>query len=209
MRDRDASTAPTFHACPGLPAQLRCAWRSRHAGDLPAEVQARAWLGELLGRAAEAVPLRRDAQGRPRLAGDAAGCDVSWSHSGDRLLLAFGRGVALGVDLERQRPRPRALALARRFFAPAEADWLAALPEQAREPAFVRLWCAKEAVLKAHGRGLAFGLQRLRFAERAGALVLADCDPALGAPGDWSLREWSPQPGYRAALAWRRPVGAA
>lgn len=207
MRDRDGSTALAFHACPGLPVQLRCAWRT-HAADLPAEVQARAWLGELLGCAPEAVPLRRDARGRPRLVGDAAGCDASWSHSGDRLLLAFGRGVALGVDLERERPRPRAMALARRFFAPEEADWLASQPEQAREPAFVRLWCAKEAVLKAHGRGLAFGLQRLRFAEREGALVLADCHAALGAPGDWNLREWSPQPGYRAALAWRRPVAA-
>lgn len=203
MRDRDASTTTAFLDCPGLPAQLRCAWRT-HTGDLPAEVQAREWLGELLGRAPESVSLFRDAQGRPRLGGDdAAGCDASWSHSGDRLLLAFGRGVILGVDLERERPRPRALALARRFFAPAEADWLASLPAPEREPAFVRLWCAKEAVLKAHGRGLAFGLQRLRFAERAGVLVLADCDAALGAPGDWILREWSPQPEYRAALAWR------
>lgn len=202
MRDRDVSTASAFHACTGLPAQLRCGWRT-HAGGLPAEVQARAWLGEVLGCAPEAVPLHRDAQGRPRLVGDAAGCDASWSHSGDRLLLAFGRGVGLGVDLERERPRPRALALARRFFAPEEADWLAALPKQAREPAFVRLWCAKEAVLKAHGRGLAFGLQRLHFAEREDVLFLADCDPALGAAGDWQLHEWSPQPGYRAALAWR------
>jgi 4'-phosphopantetheinyl transferase len=202
MRDRDASTAPAFQACPGLPATVQCAWRG-HAADPTAEVQARAWLGALLGCAPEAVDLRRDAHGRPRLAGDASGCDASWSHSGDRLLLAFGRGVQLGVDLERERPRPRALALARRFFTSEEAAWLAALPGTAVEPAFVRLWCAKEAVLKAHGRGLAFGLQRLRFAERAGGLVLADCHAALGTPGQWSLREWSPQPGYRAALAWR------
>jgi 4'-phosphopantetheinyl transferase len=32
--------------------------------------------------------------------------------------------------------------------------------------------------------------------------VLAACDPALGTPARWQLREWSPQPGYRAALAW-------
>lgn len=203
MRDREAPNAPALHACPGLPAQLHCAWRS-HAVELPAEAQARAWLGELLGCAPDAVPLHRDGHGRPRLDGDAAGCDASWSHSGDRLLLAFGRGVMLGVDLERERPRPRALALARRFFAVEEADWLASLPGPEREAAFVRLWCAKEAVLKAHGRGLAFGLQRLRFAERAGTLALADCDAALGAAGHWSLREWVPQPGYRAALAWRR-----
>ncbi|WP_147208902.1 4'-phosphopantetheinyl transferase family protein, partial [Pseudoxanthomonas taiwanensis] len=108
-------------------------------------------------------------------------------------------------DLERFRPRPRALELARRFFAPAEAEWLQALPAELREPEFVRLWCAKEAVLKAHGRGLAFGLHRLEF--RAGdpgaPLRLHACDPGLGAAGDWQLHEWIPQDGYHAALAWR------
>lgn len=202
MRPRDAPASPEFTPCPGLPVQLRCAWRDEEPGT-PAETQARAWLGKLLGRAPDAVPLRRDRHGRPRLAGDMAGHDVNWSHSGGRLLLAFGRGLVVGVDLERERPRRRALALARRFFAPEEAEWLARLPEAERETSFLRLWCAKEAVLKAHGRGLAFGLQRLHFAERARGLFLVDCDPGLGAAADWCLREWSPQPGFRAALAWR------
>jgi 4'-phosphopantetheinyl transferase len=64
------------------------------------------------------------------------------------------------------------------------------------------LWCAKEAVLKAHGRGLAFGLHRLAFAERDGALALVRADSALGDAADWQLREFVPHPGYRAALAW-------
>ena len=34
-------------------------------------------------------------------------------------------------------------------------------------------------------------------------LRLVACDPALGEPGRWQLHEWEPQPGYRAALAWR------
>jgi 4'-phosphopantetheinyl transferase len=73
-----------------------------------------------------------------------------------------------------------------------------------RDEAFLRLWCAKEAVLKAHGRGLVFGLDKLAFAERDGMLDLVACDRALGVPADWQLREFIPQPGFRAALAWRR-----
>ena len=88
-------------------------------------------------------------------------------------------------------------------MAPSEADWLASLPEDARGPAFIRLWCAKEAVLKAHGRGLAFGLDKLTFRELDGGLQLVDCDRALGQPESWSLRELEPHAGYRAALAWR------
>ena len=115
--------------------------------------------------------------------------------------------MVLGVDLERWRPRPRALELAARYFAPGETRRLRALPADAREAAFLRLWCAKEALLKAHGRGLAFGLHRLEFSGMDDAadapLRLVACDPALGEPGRWQLHEWEPQPGYRAALAWR------
>ena len=187
---------------PPLPPTLRWTWRD-HVPGAPAETKARAWLGPLLGLEPDALPLRRDPHGRPRLEPPATGCDAGWSHSGEGLVIAFGRGLVLGIDLERMRPRPRALALARRFFAPSEADWLEGIAEPAREQSFLRLWCAKEALLKAHGRGLSFGLAKLAFAERGGALVLVECDPALGVPGDWKLHEWSPRPGYRAALAWR------
>ena len=120
-----------------------------------------------------------------------------------------------------------ALEIARRHFTRAETDWLesqspgshphescppgtsAAAADRGdaacapRDLAFLRLWCAKEAVLKAHGRGLAFGLDRLAFEERGGALVLVAADPALGDPAAWTLHEFVPHPGYRAALAWR------
>ena len=151
-------------------------------------------------------PLARDPSGRPRLLAPHQDHDTGWSHSGEQLLLALGRGVTLGVDLERLRPRPRALELADRFFAPGEAGRLQALAPERRELAFLRLWCAKEAVLKAHGQGLSFGLHRLEFIpdgddEHAPLRLLAS-DPELGAASDWQLHEWIPAPGYLAALAW-------
>lgn len=189
-------------ARPPVPEAPRWQWLAWQPGAR-AEDAVRAWLAPQLGCAPQAIALARDAHGRPRLA-SADGVDVGWSHSGDGLLMAAGRGVVVGIDLERERPRPRALELARRFFDPGEAEWLASrLDAAARTAAFVRLWCAKEAVLKAHGRGIAFGLHRLAFAERDGALVLAQADPALGDAARWQLREFVPHPGYRAALAWK------
>lgn len=195
------SAEPAWCGAHALDA-VRWTWR-RHRRGAAAEPCVRAWLAEQLGRAPDALPLVRDGFGRPRLTPPLARHDVSWSHSGDGLLIALGEEVALGIDLEQLKPRPRALDLARRYFAASEAAWLATLPEAARESAFVRLWCAKEAVLKAHGRGLAFGLDKLVFGERAGQLTLLACAPALGAAGRWQLHECIPHPGYRAALAWR------
>ena len=91
----------------------------------------------------------------------------------------------------------------RRFFHPDEIAWLDALDDVACEHWFFRLWCAKEAVLKAHGHGISFGLHKLRFApDGAGALQLAWCDAGLGDAARWQLHEWQAAEDFRAALAW-------
>jgi 4'-phosphopantetheinyl transferase len=191
--------APPSPACALGP--LRWRWQAHRRGD-PAEPAARAWLADQLGLAGEALPLVRDARGRPRLL--TARHDCSWSHSGEGLLVVLAQGVTVGADCERLHARPRALALAQRFFTPAEHDWLATQPAgDARDRAFLRLWCAKESVLKAHGHGLSFGLERLRFESSDAGLRLVECDPALGPSRDWTLHEFSPAHGYVAALAWR------
>lgn len=163
-----------------------------------------ALLAGYLGVAAGAVRLVEGAHGRPQLAAaDADALDFNWSHSGDCALVALGRRVVPGIDVERRRPRPRALALARRYFHPSEASWLAAQPGERREEAFLALWTAKEAVLKATGRGLAFGLQRL-------AIDVADGVPRLRHLADdaadaWQLHPVEAGPGHLAAIAWRGP----
>jgi len=151
----------------------------------------------------QAVPMTRDERGRPWLLPPLAHFGTGWSHSGDCLLLGLGEAVQLGVDLERLRPRPRMREVVARFFHPEEVRWLDSLSEEDCSDRFFRLWCAKEALLKAHGHGISFGLHRLRFAEDArGVLHLAWCDPALGEAARWTLHEWLAAPGYRAALAW-------
>lgn len=159
-----------------------------------------AWLAREFGGEAGDYRFERDARGRPHL--QRAALDCSWSHSGEHLLVACGEAARVGADLEAIRPRANALALARRFFADDETAWLSQRAHL--ESDFLRLWCAKEAVLKAHGHGLAFGLHRLAFAETDGALFLARCDAELGDPRDWRLRELAPAPGTLAALAWRK-----
>jgi len=184
-------------------APVRWAWRP-HAPREPAEPLARSWLAGELDADIDALPLSRDTRGRPRLGAPFADWDCNWSHSGDGLLVALGRSVQIGIDLERVRPRGRALDLAQRFFTAPELAWLHAAPSAAvRDHGFLRLWCAKEAVLKAHGHGISFGLHRLRFAESPDGLRLVECDPELGQAGDWTLRELRPAPEYLGALAWR------
>lgn len=183
-----------------LPVRL---WLLPHARHQRGEPAIRPVLASALQCTANELPLVRDALGRPQLAAPFERYDTNWSHSGEALLLALGESMELGVDIEQLRPRPRARELAQRFFHPDEVEWLDTQAEDARVLCFVRLWCAKEAVLKAHGKGVSFGLEKLVFVEGDGGLHLAACDPALGTPEQWTLHEWTPLDGYRAAVAWR------
>ncbi|MDO4709776.1 MAG: 4'-phosphopantetheinyl transferase superfamily protein [Pseudomonadota bacterium] len=173
-----------------------------HSPGSHAETLARDWLTQQLQYPAQ-LPLYRDARGRPRLATPLDDIDINWSHSGEKLLVACGKDLMVGCDLEYIRPRPNALKLARRFFHPQETDWLASLPQTEREIAFLHLWCAKEAILKAHGHGLSFGLEKLCLSLAPTGLVITECHPQLGKPQDWQLSSFSPEPGYWAVLAWR------
>lgn len=181
---------------------VRCAWFPYRRGT-PAEPQARRWLAQALAMPEAALGLHRDVHGRPQLAPSARAHDANWSHSGEQLLVALAQDARVGADIEWLRPRPNAMTLARRFFTAGEADALAALPHDQAERWFVRLWCAKEAVLKAHGRGIAFGLERLEFSRDGEGWRLSACDPALGAPEEWHLHAFAPAPDYLATLAWR------
>ena len=135
------------------------------------------------------------------------GLDFNLSHARNHVLIAFARKQPLGVDIERIDRRIEIEDLARRFFAAAEADALEALPEAARPAAFVRLWTCKEAVLKALGLGISFGLDKACFHLGADGIPsdLAELPAIAGRPADWQLVLLEPAPGFLGALAWRGP----
>ncbi len=159
-------------------------------------------LSAYLGVPADEIGLLEGEHGRPLLAPvhDPA-LGFNWSHSGSDALIAVGRNIAPGIDLERSRERPRALEIAQRYFTPDEAATLAGLPVDERHAAFLQLWTAKEAVLKALGRGIAFGLHRLSIGSGDGGFGLRQLEGEQIA--DWQLERLSPGSSLIAALAWR------
>lgn len=176
-------------------------WRlayDRHQGRDPL----RALLAGYLRCAADEVHLVESKHGRPELAAvHASGLSFNWSHSGDQAVFAIGYGAQPGIDIERLRPRPRALEIAQRYFDAVETEALEGVHDDARSTAFLELWTAKEAVLKALGRGLAFGLHRLRIAMQSDRLHLRwlDDDDAQA----WQLHRLVLDVAHVGAIAWR------
>ncbi len=191
-----AATAPTDGLEP-LPADAVHLWHFPYG-----RAQDRTPLLAVLARYTNAaLDLAIGPHGRPALqAEDADGLDFNWSHSGDRAVVAVARGIAPGVDMECRFSHKRAEDLAQRFFHPNEITALFSLPSSERGRAFLDLWTAKEAVLKATGAGISFGLHRLEVA-RVGALQLLwlDGDDAAA----WQLQRLDLGDGCAAAVAWR------
>ncbi len=149
--------------------------------------------------------LARDRHGKPYVP-DAGYPHFNLSHGGRLLALAFSHACPVGIDVEALQRRHASLDLARRFFAAQEAHALGTLEPADRQAAFVHLWSCKEAVLKALGRGLAFGLDRLRFElDACGPRALVEIAEDAGSLDDWQLCRFDAGADHAGALAWHGP----
>ncbi len=175
--------------------KLQCRWQAMPQAARAQDI-ASAWLRIVAGDTA-VDGLHRDARNRPRLAHG----DTGWSHSDGRLLVAYAPQGRVGVDVESRARGTDPMRIARRYFAQEEIAALALLDTALRQDAFLRLWCAKEAVLKAHGGGIAFGLHKAVFDAGGDGLRMLRCDPALGHVDDWRLDLLEPEPNFIAVLA--------
>ena len=142
-------------------------------------------VAERLGVAASEVEIGHDDKGAPRLLSPQAPLFLSVSGRGDFCAIALGSN-ALGVDIEPLEPEAEPI---RSALHPSEVAMLRALPKDAQIEAFLRLWTAKEAYLKALGSGfsrepatIAVDLEFRVFDEGAGVPLAA---------GEWRGFEFS------------------
>jgi len=155
----------------------------------------------------EALVLGRGEHGKPFLTAPAT-VEFNLSHSRGALLVGISRRQALGVDIEvPSRPRP-VLDLAERYFAPDEAVALARLAAAAQQSAFLELWSCKEAVVKALGSGIGFGLARVAFTldVQGKPQRLNVIDASAGTVPEWQIVRLAPASDCTGALAWRGPA---
>jgi 4'-phosphopantetheinyl transferase len=138
--------------------------------------------------------------GKPQIAAPACAQSICFNvaHSDDLALFAFAKRD-LGVDLERVRAIEEAEQIASRFFSEREGRCLHELPEEQRLQAFFNCWTRKEAYLKAIGRGLDDGLNRIEV-----SLAPGDPPELLSTRNklpQWRLHALTPAPEFVGALA--------
>ena len=156
----------------------------------------RALLGRYLDRDPAELRFAATANGKPRLDPRSL-LQFNVSHSGSAAMIAVARETDVGVDVEQIKPRDRREGVARRVFTDAERDAIDG------DAAFFRHWVAKEAFVKATGRGMASVRSFEVVLEAPGGprLVHVGGDPAEAAR--WTLALLDAPAGYAAAAVAR------
>jgi 4'-phosphopantetheinyl transferase len=152
-----------------------------------------------LGTSPPSVRLELGPHGRPGFDPQVhqTNLDFNLSHSGDVALMATGRGLRVGVDVERLRRGRDPLRVANRYFSPVEVEAVRGFPQADRPAAFLRYWTAKEALAKGLGLGLQVPVGELELAAQPGGTMVP-----VRLAQDWRLVELTDLPsGYCGALA--------
>jgi 4'-phosphopantetheinyl transferase len=128
--------------------------------DRNAFLKTRAALRRLLGRLAGAEPqtikFEENAWGKPLLAGKSASAiSFSVSHTDGLSVIAVSDGRKIGIDVERDRCVADRDRIATNVFGASMARALSCLQDAVQDGAFLRLWTAAEAFVKATGTGFA------------------------------------------------------
>lgn len=104
------------------------------------------------GQPPRALRFAATARGKPIL--ERIPLAFNLSHSGDLAVVATCRDSDIGIDIEAAGRLRDLDGLADMVMTTEERAAFAALPDDRRKDAFLRLWTRKEALLKADGRGL-------------------------------------------------------
>lgn len=131
---------------------------------------------------------------------------VNISHSGDWILWAVGFSPNIGVDVEQRRTDFDIDDLAPSVFSDWEQRALGTFTPADQRQLFFDLWTRKEAVIKADGAGVQFGLQRfdVEFRPEYRPCVRAirgDGDHRKADPANWTLSSVQIDAKHAAALA--------
>lgn len=160
-------------------------------------------LGSYLDVPPASVAFTANATSKPQIATPFAASPLEFnvSHSGDWVVLAFARGLPLGIDVEEHRELEFS-EIVNAFFSPPEREIWSTVPLPDHTSAFFSAWTRKEAYLKALGLGLFKALDSFSVAfgpDPSSGLVW--CASDASAPQRWRIASIDLAPSYSCALA--------
>lgn len=182
--------------------ELEKAARFHRDTDRQSSVSARGALRILLsaytGIPAAGIDFQYSETGKPHVVD--SDMDFNVSHSGDWIVLAFGRNRQIGVDVERVKWDMDVLAIASRYFTPGETALIKNAED--RHTMFFQLWARKEAYVKACGSAL------FRELGTFAVPIVGSELPDLGIKDGWIFQHLEAGSEYAAAVVTDKPLAS-
>jgi len=148
-------TSPELARLPSEERNREFASNKRRQEFLCGRSLLRRMLQDRTGAPAASHQLVISKDGKPECADGPA---ISITHAGDHVACSIADRGAIGIDLEVVAARRDPMKLANKFFSKEESGWLSTQPVNR----FFMLWVLKEAYVKAIGRSIFGGINRLR-----------------------------------------------
>lgn len=134
-------------------------------------------LAHTLNVSTQSIKLARGEFGKPYLL-NAPQCQFNLSHSKDKMVIAVGFDIDIGIDIEIIKWRRNLEGLVKKCFSPIEQQYWHSLTEDEKITRFYEFWTRKEALVKGIGRGIALGLSHceININSQDHFLHLPQCD---------------------------------
>lgn len=146
------------------------------------------------------IDFQYNAYGKPQLLDNINKINLQFnvSHSENIAIYGITCHNLIGVDIEYMRPMAEAENLAKRFFSQKEFEQISKLPSAEQDREFFQLWTGKEAYLKAIGKGISGGLEKVEISphEPRKFIRLPESNP-----NNYNLVYLTPENNYLAAIA--------
>ncbi len=164
-------------------------------------------LSRYVGMQPSALVFTPNTYGKPSLTSPAdRPVTFSLSHTKGLSVCAVARDRPIGVDVESLQRTSCHPDIARRFFAPSEADFLDRFDGDRKRREFLRLWTLKEAFIKALGKGLSIPLDSFAVAlssDHSTRVTFTSGDYGKGA--DWHFLQMCVGGSFHIAVAVSMP----
>ncbi len=185
------------------PTETEKAQRFIHLAHQQRAIYARGILRVLLSRYLNLNPaeiiLTQNDYGKPMLDPMHGEFAFNLSHSGDWIVYAFAARGCLGIDIEECEEKEDFVALTKHFASDVEIQAIQQVDNSDRNARFYRLWTAKEAVIKAIGKGFYADTRKFSVEcrmEEPLRVLQSDAE----ATRDWQLEAFTPDAGYAACV---------
>ena len=127
--------------------------------------------------------------GKPEITNkEGQGIRFNLSHTDGMIACAVTESLNVGVDVERLGRVKKPSELAERIFTQREQNLMLDMTKKEEDQYFFSLWVLKEALVKATGAGISFGVEKLDFSLSVDALPSLSFQPAhLGNSDAWQF----------------------